>query len=485
MVSIRMVTLATPAEPWPLDRDVYTKNAQWGPPVVPATRLSAPSSSSSTTSSSSLTLYEDEDGWYDFAKADDVSLASDSTDATPPSPPSIPLQPLPLTHGEWLHQFAEQARRAHMRNVARTMGVDPCLPTIVAYPETEYQKPEPALLQVKQPWLTPFRRGCVTADPKARRVHAQNVVAEGEWDADGLLELANKVGGHTAEGYTEEFALLAPFAHEIADCLAEGVGTVKAELFKELLTECLLAEFAVWWDMVSSWPLARASCHANITFAKDLPTSVGKLRYESLWDVTRFYDNAFALATFIGQAFRECLLPVQAVHQCLALLVRKLSIIEQVQAVHAIILHADAALCDARSLPILMRVFKFRAVRLPPGTSVLWEPYTREQVGAYVAVSAVSPHAHRDITHATQDIAAILSAWEKAGPSHEYQCKLERAKRDKAALVAHSPSKFAFRYSQGAESADDVMPTNLGWQARLVQQGPPLYSDAVKKRNKT
>lgn len=402
MESISMAAMTAPGEPCSLDHDTYMKDNQWGPPVVPATRFSTPSSSSSSTSSGGLTLYEDEDGWYDFGKADADSLASDSSDATSSSQPPTSSQPLPLTRAEWLHQFAEQARRAHMRNVARSLQSEPCpcLPT-AAYPETEYKKPEPALLQVKQPWLTPFRRGCVTVDPKARRVHAQSVVAQCEWDADSLLELANKVVGRTAEGYTEELALLAPFARDIADSLAEDVGKVEAELFKEFLAECLLAEFAVWWDMVSCLPLPCRSCDADMASAQDLPTSVGMLRYESLWEVTRFFDTAFALATVVGQAFRERLLPAHVVHQCLVLLVRKLSMIEQVQAVHAIIMHADAALCDGRTLPLLMSVFRFRAVRVPPGTSVLWEPYTREQVGTYLTVSAISPNASWRGTHST------------------------------------------------------------------------------------
>ena len=188
MQSISMAAMTAPGEPCSLDHDTYMKDNQWGPPVVPATRFSTPSSSSSsTTSSGGLTLYEDEDGWYDFGKADADSLASDSTDATSSSQPSTSSQALPLTHAEWLHQFAEQARRAHMRNVARSLQPEPCqCLSTAAYPETEYKKPEPALLQVKQPWLTPFRRGCVTIDSKARRVHAQSVVAQGEWDADGL-----------------------------------------------------------------------------------------------------------------------------------------------------------------------------------------------------------------------------------------------------------------------------------------------------------
>lgn len=114
------------------------------------------------------------------------------------------------------------------------------------------------------------------------------------------------------------------------------------------------------------------------------------LRYESLWDVTRFFDTAFALATLVGQAFQHGVLPAHAVYQCLGLLVRKLSIIEQVQAVHAIILHADGSLYDARALPLLMNAFKFRAMRVAEGRSVLWELYTQEHVGIYVAVSAIA-----------------------------------------------------------------------------------------------
>ncbi|EPS92676.1 hypothetical protein FOMPIDRAFT_94257 [Fomitopsis schrenkii] len=144
-------------------------------------------------------------------------------------------------------------------------------------------EPEPALLHVKQPWFTPFRRGCVTTDSNVHRVHAHSVVALGDRDTDGLFDLTNKVVGRALEGYTEEPILLAPFTRDITDCLVEDVGTAEAGLFREFVCTCLLTEFAVWWDM-------------------DLPTSVGMLRYKSLWDITRFFDTTFALTTFVGQA---------------------------------------------------------------------------------------------------------------------------------------------------------------------------------------
>lgn len=247
--SIYTAAQATPREPCSLRLNIDSKRNRWGrPSVVTAMRFSSPSSSSSA-SSASLTLYEDEDGWYDFGKAADADTDSltDATSSSQPSSSTAQTQTPSLTHAQWVHQFADQAQRAHMRTIARSSNIDP----FAAYPDIEYQKPEPAFLQVKQPWLTPFRRGCVTTDPKARRMHAQSVVALEDWDTDGLLELANKVVGRASEGYTEELTLLAPFVRDITDCLVENVGNVEAELFRVLVCECLLAEFAVWWDMVS------------------------------------------------------------------------------------------------------------------------------------------------------------------------------------------------------------------------------------------
>ncbi|KAH9922602.1 uncharacterized protein B0H18DRAFT_1212482 [Fomitopsis serialis] len=416
-------TIYTPISEESTSRETCTKNNPWGAPLVQAARFQSPSTPSSSASSSSLTLDEDD------------------VDATPCKA---------ISHSEWLQQFAEQARRAHMRNISRpsfNLDASPFVPTAFrpldlddddAYPDYDvsYEVPERGLLQVKQPWLSAFRRGCVTVDPKARLIHAQNVVAFGTWDIDSLAELANKVVDRVSEAYDEELGVLAPFARDLADYLAADVGQAVAEQFKDLLRECILTEFAVWWHM-------------------DFPTSVATLRYEFFRDAYRLFDIAFAVASFVGDAFAHALLPARAVHHCLALLVRKLSIIEQVQAVHAIVSHADARLYDGRTLLLLISVFKFRAERVPGGTSVLGEPFWEEDVRVFV-----------------KEIDALVDGWVKAGPSSKND-----AERAPGAFPAPGPSQEA------PDPSDEVIPTHT--PTKKTRPAPLSYSDVVKKRKKT
>jgi len=415
----------TPTSEESSSHETYTKNNPWNIPLVHAARFQSPSTPSSSASSSSLTLDEDD------------------IDATPCKA---------ISHSEWLQQFAEQARRAHMRNVSRpsfNLDASPFVPSAFRPLDTDdadacldydvpYEVRERGLLQVKQPWLSAFRRGCVTIDPKARRIHAQNVVAFGTWNIDSLAELANKVVDRVSEGYDEELGVLAPFARDIADYLAADVGQAVAEHFKDLLRECILTEFAVWWHM-------------------DLPTSVAALRYEFVQDAYRLFDIAFAVASFVGDAFAHALLPARVVHHCLALLVRKLSIIEQVHAVHAIVSHADARLYDGRTLLLLMSVLKFRAGRVPSGTSVLGEPFWEEDVRVYV-----------------KEIDALVDGWVKAGPSSRKDAEGHN--------VEPAPGAFpAPRLSQEAlDPSDEVIPTHT--PTKKAQPTPLSYSDVVKRK---
>ncbi|KZT67124.1 hypothetical protein DAEQUDRAFT_412828 [Daedalea quercina L-15889] len=237
-------------EPRSLER--YTKNDPWSTPVGTAPGFLAPSTPSSSASSSSLTLDEDVWGEGDTSKCDHNALKlvdqpdSDATLSTTKA----------ASHSEWLDQFAEQARRAHLRNVSRSIVASSFVHAAFhpldddpIYPDVAHETPEPLLLQVKQPWLSAFRRGCVTVDGKARKMYAQSVVALGAWDADALAELANRVVDRISESYGEGFAVLAPFVQDIVRCLAADVGEAEADWFRNLLREFLLAEFTAWWDM--------------------------------------------------------------------------------------------------------------------------------------------------------------------------------------------------------------------------------------------
>ncbi|TFY65062.1 hypothetical protein EVJ58_g2207 [Rhodofomes roseus] len=425
---------------------VYTKSNPWFTPVSQPTRFPPPSTPSSSASSSSFTL--DEDDTYSCAKSDPNALKlltspahESERDATHSTERKA------LSHSEWLHQFAEQARRAHMRNISGSppslnLDASPFVPAAFRPldADDDFIYPRPP---------TAFRRGCITVDPKARRMYAQDVVALGSWDVDALVELVNKVTDRISEGYGEELAVLAPFARDLARSLAADVGAAAAETFKDLLRECVLTEFAVWWDM-------------------DFPTSVATLRYEFWGDTFRLFDIAFAVASFVGAASAQQLLPASAVHHCLALLVRKLAMLEQVQAVHAIVSNADAALYDGRALLLLMSVLKFRSERVPAGTSVLGEAFSEEDVRVYV-----------------KEIGVRVDGWVKAGPSseREHDKSVEDPETDDVERASASPP--APRHPlRDSDSTDEVIPAHRP-PTKQTRPAPLSYSDMVKKRKKT
>lgn len=259
----------TPSAPYPYFGQGYPP--RFTANIPPRHQQRSHNGSNSTASSSNATLVNDEmvrRPWPEF-------MASQET---------APVESKALTHLEWVQQFAEQARQAHLRNSGHPVFAPPSSPfnphavpfvpaairahaaaAAAAPPEspTYGLEVETCHFQVQHPWVSNLRRGSVTSDTKVRRVQAELVVSMGPWDAVTMADLCTKLSDRAAEGFGPELATVAPFARDLYDCFKSELGETRALQFCDHLRESVLAEYIAWWKAVSSTLASQASIRAD------------------------------------------------------------------------------------------------------------------------------------------------------------------------------------------------------------------------------
>ncbi|GJE97657.1 hypothetical protein PsYK624_138780 [Phanerochaete sordida] len=210
----------------------------------------------------------------------------------------------------------------------------PFVPTITrrrATADPVHCSVEPNTWQPHRAWLRPFRAGSVATYSGVRVGYARDIVGSERWTNGVLSELAARFAERVAEGCSETLACVAPFASEVHRCFLQYVGQGTATAFLQYLKQHLLSEFRAWW--LSSLP----SAIVNLPVCSPSPPHASPLRNVS---------SAIAVATFAGDLFCEGLLKGSFVQLCMNLVLDKLSCLEEVEALHAIVLHAGERLYD-------------------------------------------------------------------------------------------------------------------------------------------
>ncbi|KAL4249833.1 hypothetical protein ABKN59_006619 [Abortiporus biennis] len=207
--------------------------------------------------------------------------------------------------------------------------------------------------QKRHKWMTPFRAGSVTDDPSVRRSYAADVVRSGPWDTSVVSELAGKFCERVVEG-VESSQNVGPFAKEVYDWFRIRLGELPASLFENQIRSCVLSEFRAWW-------MAR------------LPTALANLPVTSPAPPTspaRLLSSALAIAAFVGDIFSAELASGSFVLLCLQILAENLSVVEEVQAIYAIINHSNERLYERVRMKEFLSTLEYKAQMLGEGATV-------------------------------------------------------------------------------------------------------------------
>lgn len=260
----------------------------------------------------------------------------------------------------------------------------PYIPTIVrrrAAADPAHCAIEVNTWQPHRAWLRPFRAGSVASYSGVRAGYARDIVGAGPWSNGVLSELAARFVERVAEGCSETLAYVAPLASEVHRCFLQYIGQATATAFLQYLKQHLLSEYRAWW--LSSLP----SAIVNIPVCSPSPPHAPPLRNVS---------SAIAVATFIGDLFCEGLLKGSFVQLCMNLVLDKLSCLEEVEALHAIVLHAGERLYDRVPLTDFLANLRMRCTSTTLTSAV-------GKMGVY-----------QDVQHHVQAIASLIEGWARA-----------------------------------------------------------------------
>ncbi|KIP04233.1 hypothetical protein PHLGIDRAFT_129634 [Phlebiopsis gigantea 11061_1 CR5-6] len=288
--------------------------------------------------------------------------------------------------------------------------------------------------QPHREWLRPFRAGSVTSYAGVRQAYAQDIVSAGPWDTAIMSELAARFVERVAEGCSETLAHVAPLASEVHRCFRDGVGEGVATSFIELLKQHLLSEFRAWW--LSALP----SSVVNILSCSPSPPHAPPFRSVS---------SAIAVATFVGDLFAEGLIKGSFVQLCMNMIIDKLSVLEEVEALHAIVLHSGERLYDRVPLSDFQANLQLRCMNVPM-MSVAGKMNVLHDAQCHVQAitTLVESWAAARATPAPSEFSEPSSEYSDYNPEHT----IHRHTRDDghpASLEEFSP----FRYTSAPDAA--------------------------------
>ncbi|KAH9950678.1 hypothetical protein B0H21DRAFT_819135 [Amylocystis lapponica] len=275
----------------------------------------------------------------------------------------------------WAHPRAEDARVVHLRKNNLPVPVPASTPTAFdphAVPfvpaAARARAPldtSPCTIQVKPAWLSMLRRGCVSNDRSARRMRAQTVVAQGQWDAEAMTSLVGKLTDCAVEGHDPELTTVAPFARALYDEFEKTCSKTYAMMFGTHLAQCVWTEFSAWWNAA-------------------LPTAVVHLK---LWpdQAQPLLKSALAIAAFAADLFVQGLVPATYIHRCLLMLTGTPRVIEEVHAVRTMLSHADAKLCANGAMAGFVDSFAGKASMIPDNASVVRQQFDRAAVKQWIS----------------------------------------------------------------------------------------------------
>lgn len=260
----------------------------------------------------------------------------------------------------------------------------PTSPTFVPpRPSTAQARSSASPFPVKHPWMSTFRTASATSDRNVRRAQAATIVNLGPWDEPTIAELAEKFSDRVMQGYTTELVNVAPLARELHDGFRNELSEECAALFQRALSERLWTDFQALWHSDSSGAIRRS-----------LP---GHPRTSVL------LSSGLAIAFFVAQLFVEGLIASNFVYNCLHTLVAKMSVLEEVHAVHLLVANADVRLYDTRCVPLFMDALTRASAAIPDDASVVGSVFDQAQVQQLVKETYDIVDAWGELTRASPD----------------------------------------------------------------------------------
>lgn len=238
-------------------------------------------------------------------------------------------------------------------------------------------------------WLTPLRAGGVCQVGIARTDFARTIADAGPWDTSLISELAARFIERAAEGLSPDSRCVAALAHEVHTEFTTRQGDNLAEIFAQQLRQCLLSEFRAWWLQVSR----SASFHqfTRLTSGKDMPSSIYNLPRLSPTPPHahpyRQLSSALAVAEFAGDLFAHSLAAPHYLLLCMNMLLDRLTILEEVCALHAILCHAGEGMYSRLQSSDFVNKLQRRAARISAGATSVGHPDVVSEVNRLVRVS--------------------------------------------------------------------------------------------------
>ncbi|KAI0088604.1 hypothetical protein BDY19DRAFT_948542 [Irpex rosettiformis] len=252
-------------------------------------------------------------------------------------------------------------------------------------------------------WLRPFRAGTVANWTQGRRDYAKLVVDAGPWDTSLLSELAGRFIERAAEGLSDDLIYVAPYAREVYAEFQRRFGGDPAEVFAQQLRQCLLSEFRAWWLQTlpsSIYHLSRTS-----------PCPPHALPFHHL-------SSALAVAEFAGDLFAHSLTAGHYLLLCINMLLDRLSILEEVYALHTIVHHAGEAMYGRLQSIDFVNKLQRQAGLIQPNASVFDHPNVVAEVSRVVEELAtlVNGWANARLTPSPSECSDLVSEYSDHNP---------------------------------------------------------------------
>ncbi|KAI0699206.1 hypothetical protein BC835DRAFT_1304542 [Cytidiella melzeri] len=231
-------------------------------------------------------------------------------------------------------------------------------------------------------WLRPLRAGGVARHSATRRGYAKDLVSAGPWDTSLISELAARFIDRAAEGLSDDIRCVAPFAREVFEAFRQQHEDSLAEIFAQQLRQCLLSEFRAWW-------------------LQGLPSSIYNLPQCSPCPshelARRHLSSALAVAEFTGDLYACSLVAGHYLLLCINMILDRLTILEEVYALHTIVHHAGEAMYSRLQMIDFVIKLQRRAQRIGSGASVLGHTNVVAEVARLV-----------------EDLTSLVNGWAKA-----------------------------------------------------------------------
>lgn len=129
----------------------------------------------------------------------------------------------------------------------------------------------------------------------------------------------------------------------------------------------------------------------------------------------RHLSSALAVAEFAGDLFAHSLSAGHYLLLCVNMLLDRLSILEEVYALHVIVHHAGAAMYSRLQMIDFVDKLHRRAKAIAPGASALGHPNVVAEVGRSVEVRHRDPGNRVEVLiHGPQELTSLMNEWASA-----------------------------------------------------------------------